>query len=133
MITQRHDIRQPAGNGNELLISVIPFDAPEAIEISADVVDLSDGGLGIMTHRPVDADFVLVREKTGWQKGVVVWNREQDEKMFRAGIRLVPAHLAGSEERQKETYLPPALAALRDCRLVASILVDEVEQPKRWW
>ncbi len=55
MITPRQNIRQPAGSGNDLLISVIPLDAPGAIDIVADVVDLSDNGLGIVTHQPVDA------------------------------------------------------------------------------
>lgn len=70
---------------------IIPFEQLEKIDVTAQAVDVGDGGIGISTNRALAPGFVVIRSGAAEHKnGVLLWSKELQDKTFRAGIQYIP-------------------------------------------
>lgn len=70
-------------------VTVIDFRDLKKLTLSGDIIDISDGGLGIRTDYPLESGHVLAFHKEiARETGVVQWRARIDES-FRVGIRFV--------------------------------------------
>lgn len=127
-MNQRHHVRQPVEGPGKLAMTIIPYERPEKIEITADAVDRGEGGVGIVTDRALALGFVVIRDdRGGSKKGVLVWTKQRGDRSYRAGIQIVPAHEKKPEP--SHTVEPGvALPVLQDPEGFASIIMDVVER-----
>lgn len=93
MINNRQYIRNPLDKPKAISLIIIPFEKLEKIDISAQAVDVSDGGVGICTDRALDSGFVVIRNGgEDFKSGVLLWSKALSEKTYRAGIQYIPLH-----------------------------------------
>jgi hypothetical protein len=126
MMNQRQHVRQPVEGPGRLAMTIIPYEKPEKIEIVADAVDRGEGGMGIVTDRALTLGFVVIRDDRGGnKKGVLVWAKQREDRSYRAGIQIVPAH----EKKPEPSHnIEPGvvLPGLQDPEGFASIIMDVV-------
>jgi hypothetical protein len=128
MMNQRQHERQPVEGLGKLAMTIIPYEKPEKIEITAEEVDQGEGGMGIVTNRALTLGFVVIRDdRGGSKKGVLVWTKQRGDRSYRAGIQIVPAH-EKKPERSHKVEPGFALPVLQDPELFASIIMDVVER-----
>jgi hypothetical protein len=128
MMNQRQHMRQPVEGLGKLAMTIIPYEKPEKIEITADAVDQGEGGMGIITDRALALGFVVIRDSLGGSnKGVLVWTKQRGDRTYRAGIQIVPTH-EKKPERPHKVQPVVALPALQDPELFASIIMAVVER-----
>jgi len=66
-------------------------DRPATIGIAAEMVDRSDGGMGIRTDRALVPGSMLFCEVTGIKREcMVVWSAEWEQGIYYAGVKFVP-------------------------------------------
>jgi hypothetical protein len=71
-------------------MTVIQFGKLERIDLTVKGVDISDGGLGIISEVQLAPGFVWFRTTVGAHKGgMIVWSRKAD-RGYRAGIQFLP-------------------------------------------
>ena len=88
-ITRKYP-RQAYGGSANIPVTVIQFGKLERIDLTVKGVDISDGGLGIMSEVPLAPGFIWFRSTVGAHKGgMIVWSRKA-ETGYRAGIQFLP-------------------------------------------
>ena len=128
MMNQRQHVRQPVEGSGKLAMTIIPYEQQEKIEITADAVDLGEGGMGIVTDRALALGFVVIPDYMGGsKKGVLVWTKQREDRSYRSGIQIVPTH---EQEPERAHKIEPsaALPVLQDPELFASIIMDVAER-----
>jgi hypothetical protein len=71
-------------------VTVIQFGKLERIDLTVKGVDISDGGLGIVSDVPLSPGFIWFWSAVGDHKGgMIVWSRKADG-YYRAGIQFLP-------------------------------------------
>jgi len=102
MKDQRFFHRDPLRNRRDLSMIIIPFEQLEKIDITAQAVDIGDGGIGISTNRALDPGFVAIRNGLAEHRnGVLLWSKELEDKTYRAGIQYIPRH--GEQDRPADS------------------------------
>jgi hypothetical protein len=71
----------------EITVSVIKSHEIEQVCLRVKTVDISPGGLGIVSDVPLEPGFVRLRGMNENRNGFVMWNRNIDDTTYRAGIR----------------------------------------------
>ena len=90
MASRRKYHRQAYEGNADIPVTVIQFGKLERIDLTVKGVDISDGGLGIMSTVPLAPGFVWFWRTVGAHKGgMIVWSREADGG-YRAGIQFLP-------------------------------------------
>ena len=78
----------------DIPVTVIQFGKLERIDLTVKGVDISDGGLGILSEVPLAPGFVWFQSSIGSHKGgMIVWSRKSDTG-YRAGIQFLPIPLS---------------------------------------
>jgi diguanylate cyclase (GGDEF)-like protein/PAS domain S-box-containing protein len=91
MINLRQHVRNLLDAPRKLSLIVIPFKKLEKLNITAQAVDVSEGGMGINTDRALDPGFVVLRNGVGtFNNGVLLWSKSLNDRTYRAGIQYVP-------------------------------------------
>jgi len=71
-------------------VTVIQFGKLERFDLTVQGVDISDGGLGIISDIPLSPGFVWFQGTINKHKGgMIVWSRKADSG-FRSGIQFLP-------------------------------------------
>lgn len=71
-------------------VTVIQFGKLERIDLTVKGVDISDGGLGIVSDVPLSPGFIWFWNSVGDHKGgMIVWSR-RDDGCYRSGIQFLP-------------------------------------------
>ena len=128
MLNQRQHIRQSAEGPGKLVITIIPFESLEKIDLTVDAIDRGVGGLGITADRILEPGFVVIRDGLAERKnGVLVWTKERGDMSYRAGIQFVPTY---EKELELSHKVEPgfALPALQGPELFASLIMDVAER-----
>jgi hypothetical protein len=100
MASTRKYPRQAYGESEDIPLTVIQFGKLEHIDLMVKGVDISDGGLGIISDVPLAPGFVWFRSTVGEHKGgMIVWSRKTDAG-YRAGIQFLPIPLSPREYLQ---------------------------------
>jgi PilZ domain len=90
MASTRKYQRQAYDGSADIPVTVIQFGKLERIDLTVKGVDISDGGLGIISEVQLAPGFVWFRSIIGTHKGgIIVWSRKAD-KGYRAGIQFLP-------------------------------------------
>jgi hypothetical protein len=90
MASTRKYSRQAYGESADIPVTVIQFGKLERIDLTVKGVDISDGGLGIMSEVPLAPGFIWFWSTVGAHKGgMIVWSRKA-ETGYRAGIQFLP-------------------------------------------
>lgn len=71
----------------DVSMSVIISNVFERKAHSARIVDISRGGIGIISDVPLELGFVRVNPAHENRAGIVMWNRRIDDNTYRVGIR----------------------------------------------
>lgn len=82
--------RKPFSKTIDYTVSVLNWKKLTRLSLKADVVDISDGGIGIRTGYPIEPGHVL-RFYNGLPHniGIVRWTIKHDGNSYRAGIMFV--------------------------------------------
>jgi hypothetical protein len=71
-------------------VTVIQFGKLERIDLTVKGVDISDGGLGIVSDVPLSPGFIWFWSAVGdYKGGMIVWSRKADG-YYQAGIQFLP-------------------------------------------
>lgn len=90
MASTRKFTRQTYDESAGIPVTVIQFGKLERIDITVKGIDISDGGLGILSDMPLSPGFVWFWNTVGPHKGgMIVWSRKADAG-YRAGIQFLP-------------------------------------------
>ena len=74
-------------------VTIIQFGMLQRQDITVRGVDISEGGLGVVSETPVAPGFIWFWRQVGNQKGgMVVWCKKE-EGHYRAGIKFLPIPL----------------------------------------
>jgi hypothetical protein len=71
----------------DVTVSVIRSNALEKKDVTARTVDVSRGGIGIISDIPLEVGFVRLNAMKENRAGIVMWNRKLDDNTYRVGIR----------------------------------------------
>ena len=71
----------------DVTVSVIRSNAIEKKSFAARTVDISQGGIGIVSDVPLEPGFVRLNTVHENRSGIVMWNRKLDDNKYRVGIR----------------------------------------------
>src|SRR5574341_1592270 len=71
----------------DVTVSVIRSNAIEKRSFAARTVDISQGGIGIVSDVPLEPGFVRLNTMNENRAGIVMWNRKLDDNTYRVGIR----------------------------------------------
>ena len=94
MMNQRQHSRKPYEQQGKLVLTIIPFEKEESLDIVADATDIGAGGLGITADCTLEPGYVIMKDGRGEStNGVLVWTRELDGKTCRAGIQFLSRRL----------------------------------------
>lgn len=100
MASTRKYPRQAYVGGADIPVTVIQFGKLERIDLTVKGVDISDGGLGIISEVQFAPGFVWFHTTVGGHKGgMIVWSRKADTG-YRAGIQFLPIPLSPREYLQ---------------------------------
>jgi DNA-binding response OmpR family regulator len=84
----RKSLRQPWREKIAFQMSVIAQGASTRWSLEAQAVDISDGGIGLLSQYPLkESQIVGFDEKMGNRTGVVAWSKMMDKENWRVGIR----------------------------------------------
>jgi hypothetical protein len=90
MASKRKYPRQVYDGSADIPVTVIQFGKLERIDLTVKGVDISDGGLGIISEVQLAPGFIWFRSTVGVHKGgMIVWSRKADTA-YRAGIQFLP-------------------------------------------
>lgn len=87
----RQHKREESSGSVDLLVTVLEAGRLERVLCRGTMVDISCGGVGIVTDHLLDPGFVRLTGIAGQESGVVVWTRPSDSVRWRAGIRFTHA------------------------------------------
>jgi hypothetical protein len=94
MASTRKYLRQAYSGSADIPVTVIQFGKLERIDLTVKGVDISDGGLGIISEVPLAPGFIWFGSTIGAHKGgMIVWSRKADTG-YRAGIQFLPIPLS---------------------------------------
>jgi diguanylate cyclase (GGDEF)-like protein/PAS domain S-box-containing protein len=94
---------------------VIPFEKLEKLNITAQAVDVSEGGVGINTDRALDPGFVVLRNGVGtYNNGVILWSKSLNDRTYRAGIQYVPLNEKNTPSGSRHEPADASIPALSD-------------------
>ncbi|HAR46401.1 MAG: hypothetical protein A2X56_01630 [Nitrospirae bacterium GWC2_57_13] len=82
---EREDCRQEI----ELSINHLLSNRIERMYFTAETVDISSGGIGVVVNRSIEPGFVKIEGIAGQDAGIVVWSRKTGDLKWRAGIQFV--------------------------------------------
>jgi len=121
----REHSRLPYNETGDIAVSIFPFEKPDRIDVIARAVDLSAGGVGIVTASQIEPGFALIREGMGeCRGGVLLWCTKQADTMYRAGILFVPTRPQENGAIQENSQPPISLPATHKLGRVASVLEE---------
>jgi hypothetical protein len=83
---RQHRRKEFAGS-IDVTISVIESSSIKMITFSAEVVDVSRGGIGIISEIPLESGYVRLGGTEVRRTGNVMWNQKLDDERYRIGIR----------------------------------------------
>ncbi|MBI5558363.1 MAG: response regulator [Deltaproteobacteria bacterium] len=84
----RKNPRKPCGENIDFQMSVIDQGTSTRWSLEALAVDISDGGLGLLSQYPLkESQIIGFDEQMGNRTGVVAWSKMTDEGNWRVGIR----------------------------------------------
>lgn len=90
MASTRKFPRHTYDDNTEIPVTVIQFGKLERMDLTVKGVDISDGGLGILSAVPLAPGFIWFWSTVGPHKGgMIVWSRKE-ESGYRAGIQFLP-------------------------------------------
>jgi len=82
--------RKPCDEKVFFQMSIIDEGSISRKSLEAQAVDISDGGIGLLSQYPLsESQIVGFDEKNGNKTGVVAWSEMSDEEYCRAGIKFV--------------------------------------------
>ena len=87
---RRHE-REQYERTIDVSVNVLRSNQLEKVHFKAETVDISRGGLGIVTDFDLDTGFVKFAGEVDHDTGIVVWCRKVGKDRCRAGIRFVHA------------------------------------------
>ncbi len=94
MMNQRQHARKPYEQQEKLVLTIIPFEKEESLDIVADATDIGPGGLGITADCTLEPGYVIMKDGRGeYTNGVLVWSRALDGTACRAGIQFLSRRL----------------------------------------
>jgi len=70
-----------------ITLNVIKAHTIEEVRFPADIVDISHGGIGVVSDFPLERGFVRLNGELGNKSGVVVWSGKIGNDKYRSGIR----------------------------------------------
>jgi diguanylate cyclase (GGDEF)-like protein/PAS domain S-box-containing protein len=124
MIPREHS-RLPYTEPGDIAISIFPFEKPDRVDIIARAVDLSVGGVGIVTSSHIEPGFALIREGMGdCRGGVLLWCAKQADALYRAGILFVPTRPQENGGTLKTSRQPTSAPAQHKLGRIVSILEE---------
>ena len=85
---RRHE-REDCRKVIELSINLLRSSRIERVFFTAETVDVSSGGVGVVADRVLEPGFVKIEGIAGQDAGIVVWSRKTGDLKWRAGIRFV--------------------------------------------
>jgi len=90
MASTRKYPRQAYSGIDDIPMTVIQFRKLERIDLTVKGLDISDGGLGIVSEVPLAPGFVWFGSTIGAHKGgMIVWSKKA-ERGYRIGIQFLP-------------------------------------------
>lgn len=87
----RQHKREQCSGPVDLLITVLASGRLERVLCRGAIVDISCGGVGIVTDHLLEPGFVRLTGIAGQESGMVVWTRPSDGLQWRVGIRFMHA------------------------------------------
>lgn len=131
MENARQSSRMPYREAADFTISLIPFRDLERVDLTVHALDVSDGGVGIVTKRPIQPGLVWFQEGAAAERrgGVVAWSKMIEPDTYRAGIRFISLPTTVVEAPSQRVRKPHTLDPLDDPGLVTAILVEAVPVP----
>ncbi len=128
MIPREHS-RLPYKEHGDIAISIFPFEKPDRIDCIARAVDLSAGGVGIVTASHIEPGFALIREGMGeCRGGVLLWCAKQADTMYRAGILFVPTRPQQNGKGEANFQPPPSVPEQHKLGRVVSVLEERFQR-----
>ena len=127
----RESIRYPLAVQRDCPLCLITFKDLEWSDYSAQLKDISRGGIGIESAEHIERGFVWFRDRVcGFRGGVLMWSR-QAGMSYRAGIQFVP--LSRTEERyvQEEVSMVRGHAPLRNPEAIIATIMASLERARR--
>jgi hypothetical protein len=90
MNRKRRSARKPWVQEIRYSVSVLEFKELKRLNLSGDVVDISEEGLGIQTHYPIEPGHVLTFSNgIDHEAGIVRWSTIVKDDIYRAGVEFV--------------------------------------------
>lgn len=112
---QRQHIRRPAEQIGKLVMTVIPFEKLEKVDLVADALDMSAGGLGISVDCALEPAAVVIKDGLEERKhGLLVWSKELDNMTYRAGIQFVPTNQSKPDRIGEKAQSSGSVPAFQD-------------------
>lgn len=71
----------------DVMMSVVRSNAFDRQCVSARAVDISQGGIGIVSEVPLELGFVRLNPMNENRAGIVMWHRKLEDNTYRVGIR----------------------------------------------
>lgn len=71
----------------DIMVNVVKENKIEKISYNAETVDISRGGIGVVTDTPIEPGFVRFKDGNEQKSGIVMWNRKLDNNKYRVGIQ----------------------------------------------
>lgn len=68
-------------------VNVIRENRLEKVSFSAEAVDISQGGIGLLLDVPLEPGFVRFKDKNEQKAGMVMWNKKLENNKYRVGIQ----------------------------------------------
>lgn len=87
MYNWRQHKRERYEGAVDITLNVIKAHTIEEVRYHADIVDISHGGLGVISDFPLERGFVRLNGELGSRSGVVVWSGKIGNDKYRSGIR----------------------------------------------
>ena len=84
--------------------TLIPFGRLNRQDITIHGVDISEGGLGIITDSPIAPGFIWFWNPVSGRKGgMVIWSTKVQDR-YRAGIQFLPLPIGPEDYLQRTNY-----------------------------
>lgn len=69
------------------MVNIIKENRIEKMSCNAEAVDISEGGIGVVTDMPLEPGFVRFIDRNEKKSGMVKWNRKLENNKYRVGIQ----------------------------------------------
>ncbi|HEX9021465.1 MAG TPA: PilZ domain-containing protein [Nitrospirota bacterium] len=80
----------------DIIVNIIKENKIKKLSLNAETVDISEGGIGVVTDVPLELGFVRFKDKKEQKSGMVMWNKKLDNNKYRIGIQFDQLFNAGS-------------------------------------